>query len=30
MVFGATLLATLVLGGSALAKGENSVQLGLI
>jgi Cu/Zn superoxide dismutase len=29
MVFGATLLASLVLGGSALAKGENSVQLDL-
>jgi Cu/Zn superoxide dismutase len=29
MVFGATLLATLVLGGSALAKGEKSVQLHL-
>ena len=29
MVFGATLLASLVLGGSALAKGEKSVQLHL-
>jgi Cu/Zn superoxide dismutase len=29
MVFGATLLASLVLGGSALAKGEKSVQLNL-
>jgi Cu/Zn superoxide dismutase len=29
IVFGATLLASLVLGGSALAKGEKSVQLHL-
>jgi Cu/Zn superoxide dismutase len=29
LVFGATLLASLVLGGSALAKGEKSVQLDL-
>jgi Cu/Zn superoxide dismutase len=29
IVFGATLLASLVLGGSALAKGEKSVQLDL-
>jgi hypothetical protein len=29
MVFGATLLASLVLGGSVLAKGEKSVQLDL-
>jgi Cu/Zn superoxide dismutase len=29
IVFGATLLASLVLGGSALAKGEESVQLDL-
>jgi Cu/Zn superoxide dismutase len=29
IVFGATLLASLVLGGSALAKGEKSVQLNL-
>jgi hypothetical protein len=30
IVFGATLLASLVLGGSALAKEEKSVQLHLI